>query len=204
VPLVEPPPPPIILASTSPIRRALMDGAGIAYVAVSPGVDEEAAKDAMRAESISPRDQADKLAELKAVRVSAKRPGLVIGCDQILQCEGQAWDKASDLSEARERLMMLRGRVHTLECGAVIARDGVPIWRLLKTSRLVMRDFSDAFLDDYLANHGEAALYSVGCYQLEGAGAQLFERIDGDYFAILGLPLLEIMDFLRLHGALSK
>lgn len=200
----EPSRPAIILASTSPIRRALLEGAGIAFEAVSPGVDEDAAKDALRAEGASPRDQADKLAELKAIRVSAKRPGLVIGCDQILQCEGRAWDKPGNLDEARDRLRMLRGKVHTLECGAVIARDGMPVWRLLKTSRLVMREFSDQFLEDYLARHGQAAHYSVGCYQLEGAGAQLFERVDGDYFAILGLPLLEIMAFLRLHGALPS
>lgn len=195
--------PPVILASTSAIRRQVLTGAGVPFEAVSPGVDEEAAKVSLRAAGAGPRDQADALAELKALRVSAKRPGLVIGCDQILQCDGRAWDKADTLEEARERLRALRGRAHTLECAAVIARDGVPIWRLLKTSRLMMRDFSDAFLDDYLARHGEAALSAVGCYQLEGAGAQLFERIDGDYFAILGLPLLEILAFLRLHGALD-
>jgi septum formation protein len=194
--------PPVILASTSAIRRQVLSAAGVVFEAVSPGVDEDAAKEALRAEGASPRDQADKIAELKAVKISARRPGLVIGCDQILQCDGRAWDKAETIDEARERLRHLRGRAHTLECGAVIARDGVPVWRLLKTSRLVMRPFSDAFLEDYLAAHGAEALGSVGSYQLEGAGAQLFERVDGDYFAILGLPLLEIMAYLRLHGAL--
>lgn len=195
---------PFILASTSAIRRAVLTSAGIPFEAVAPGVDEEAAKEALRAEGASPRDQADRLSELKALKVSARRPGLVLGCDQILACDGEAFDKAATLDEARQRLRALRGRMHTLECGAVIARDGAPIWRVVRTSRLWMRDFSDAFLDAYLDQWGEAALSSVGCYQLEGAGAQLFSRIEGDYFAILGLPLLDVMDVLRLHGILPR
>jgi septum formation protein len=193
----------IILASTSAIRRTLLTNAGIAYEAVSPGVDEDAAKDALRAAGASPRDQADKIAEMKAVRVSARRPGFVIGCDEVLGFEGEAYDKVATLEEARARLMLWRGKTHTLECAAVIARDGVPIWRLVKTSRMTMRSYSEAFLDRYLADHGSEALSSVGVYQLEGAGITLFERIEGDYFAILGLPLLEVLAFLRLHGAVA-
>lgn len=196
-------PVPIILASTSPIRRQLLTGAGISHDAVSPGVDEDAAKEGLRAAGASPRDQADALAELKALRISAKRPGFVIGCDQMMAFEGKALDKCSSLEEARERLRALRGRVHTLEGAAVIARDGVVLWRVVRTSRLTMRDFSDAFLDRYLEDHGQAALYSVGCYQLEGAGIQLFSAVEGDYFSILGLPLLDVLDFLRLHGAVE-
>jgi septum formation protein len=192
----------LTLASTSQIRRLILDQAHIAYEAVSPGVDEEAIKISLRAEGASPRAQADKLAELKAVRVSAKRTGLVLGCDQILALGDKAFDKADTIEEARARLLALRGETHRLECAAVIARDGVPIWRLVNTPKLTMRDFSESFLDDYLARWGTQALSSVGCYQLEGAGAQLFSRIEGDYFSILGLPLLEVMDFLRLHKEL--
>jgi septum formation protein len=112
-------------------------------------------------------------------------------------------DKCATLDEARQRLRALRGKTHTLEGAAVIARDGVVLWRIVRTSKLTMRDFSDAFLDDYLDRYGGAALYSVGCYQLEGAGVQLFSSIEGDYFSILGLPLLDILDFLRLHGAVA-
>lgn len=195
--------PPVILASTSAIRRTLLTQAGIVYEAVSPGVDEDAAKVALRAAGAGPREQADAIAEMKALKVSARRPGLVIGCDQVLGFEGEAWDKSASLEEARERLLLWRGKTHTLECAAVVARDGVPIWRQLKTSRMTMRHFSEAFLDDYLARYGQEALSSVGVYQLEGAGVQLFERIEGDYFAILGLPLLELLAFLRLHGAVA-
>jgi septum formation protein len=192
------------LASTSQIRRHLLQSAGIAFDAVSPGVDEDAVKAALRAQGASPRTQADKLAEMKAVRVSAKRGGLVLGCDQILALGELSFDKAETLDEARDRLLALRGKTHRLECAAVIAKDGVPIWRLVKTPQLKMRNFSDQFLDDYLNTSGEQALSSVGCYQLEGAGAQLFESIDGDYFSILGLPLLEVMAFLRLHDQLAQ
>ena len=191
------------LASTSAIRRQLLTNVGLTFDAVGAQVDEDAIKDAMRAEGASPRAQADKLAEAKAVRVSQKRGGLVLGCDQILAFKGVSFDKSNSLNEASERLKQLRGETHSLECAVVIARDGVPIWRLVKTSHLTMRQFSDAFLADYLAHHGHEALSSVGCYQFEGPGAQLFDRIDGDYFAILGLPLLEVLAFLRLHGEAS-
>lgn len=194
---------PIVLASMSAARRALLAGAGIAHRAVSPCVDEEAAKAAFRAEGASPRDQADWLAELKAVRASQKHRGFVIGADQMLTCEGAVFDKAADLAEARERLAYLRGREHQLLCAVVIAREGAVLWRSLEVARLTMRPFSDAFLDAYLADHGEAALASVGCYQLEGGGVQLFSRIEGDYFAILGLPLLPVLAQLRTFGALA-
>jgi septum formation protein len=193
----------LILASTSAIRRQLLTQAGIRFEAIGAGVDEEAVKLAMRAEGASPRQQADKLAELKACKVSQKHKGFVLGCDQILALDHQSFDKADTLEEAHARLSLLRGKTHTLECAAVIAKDGQPIWRLVKSSKLSMRSFSDAFLKGYLKQHGEQALSSVGCYQFEGAGAQLFSHVDGDYFSILGLPLLEIMDFLRQHGELE-
>ena len=192
----------VVLASTSASRAAVLRAAGVAFEAVAPGVDEDTAKAALIGEGAGPREVADALAELKALRVSARRDGLVIGADQTLDLDGVLFDKAADLAEARERLQAMRGRMHRLHAGVVVARDGQPIWREVQTSSLWMRPFSDAFLDDYLEREGEAALSSVGCYRLEGLGAQLFSRIDGDYFAILGLPLLGLLDLLRLHGAL--
>ena len=190
----------LTLASTSAIRRHLLTQAGISFEAIGAGVDEDAVKDAMRAEGASPRNQADKLAELKALKVSQRRPGFVLGCDQILSFEGHSFDKAETLDEAFERLSQLRGKTHSLECAAVIAKDGQPVWRLVTSPELTMRAFSDDFLRSYLNSYGQEALSSVGCYQFEGPGAQLFERVEGDFFSILGLPLLEVLAFLRLHG----
>ncbi len=190
----------LTLASTSAIRRHLLTQAGISFEAIGSGVDEDAVKDAMRAEGASPRNQADKLAELKALKVSQKRPGFVLGCDQILSFEGHSFDKAETLDDAFVRLSQLRGKTHSLECAAVIAKDGQPVWRLVTSPKLTMRSFSDDFLRSYLDAYGREALSSVGCYQFEGPGAQLFERVDGDFFSILGLPLLEVLAFLRLHG----
>jgi septum formation protein len=190
----------LTLASTSSIRRHLLTQAGVSFEAIASGVDEDAVKQAMRAEGASPRNQADKLAELKAFKVSQKHPGFVLGCDQILSFEGHSFDKAETLDEAYERLSQLRGKTHSLECAAVIAKDGQAVWRLVTSPKLTMRSFSDEFLRAYLRSYGQEALSSVGCYQFEGPGAQLFERVEGDFFSILGLPLLEVLAFLRLHG----
>lgn len=190
----------LTLASTSSIRRHLLTQAGIRFEAVGSGVDEDAVKNAMRAQGASPRDQADKLAELKALKVSQRRPGFVLGCDQILSFEGHSFDKAETLDEAFDRLTQLRGKTHSLECATVIANDGQAVWRLVTSPKLTMRNFSDDFLRSYLDAYGAEALSSVGCYQFEGPGAQLFERVEGDFFSILGLPLLEVLAFLRLHG----
>jgi septum formation protein len=193
----------IVLASKSAARRAVLDGAGVAYEAITAGVDEDAVKAGMLAEGANAREIADALAELKAIKVSRSHPGFVVGADQTLELEGELYDKAETVAEARARLQVLRGKPHKLHSAVVVAKDGAPIWREVVTATLTMRDFSDAFLDEYLADEGEAALGSVGCYRLEGRGVQLFSRIDGDYFTILGLPLMGLLDLLRRHGELS-
>ncbi len=192
----------VVLASTSASRKAVLTGAGVTFTARSPGVDEDAAKASLLAEGAGPREVADALAELKAVRVSARAEGLVIGADQTLDLDGALFDKAASLGEARERLKALRGRPHKLHAGVVVAKDGAPIWREVQTATLWMRPFTDDFLEDYLTREGEALLGSVGCYRLEGLGAQLFSRIEGDYFAILGMPLMGLLDLLRRYEAL--
>jgi septum formation protein len=194
---------PVVLASKSPTRRELLTRAGVAFEAVSPGVDEEAMKGGLLAEGASPRDIADALAELKAVRASGRRDGLVIGSDSTLELEGRLFDKAPTLDQARAHLLAFRGKVHQLHSAVVVARDGAPIWREVKTARLWVRNFSDDFLDAYLAAEGEYILGSVGCYRVEGLGLQLFDRIEGDYFTVLGMPMVGLLGFLRLHGALQ-
>ncbi|PZQ65482.1 MAG: septum formation protein Maf [Phenylobacterium zucineum] len=194
----------VILASKSAARRAVLDGAAVPYEVLVAGVDEDAVKTGLLAEGATPRDIADALAELKALRVSRGRTGFVIGADQTLDLDGQLYDKAEDIDAARERLKILRGKTHKLHSAVVVARDGAPIWREVVTARLTMRDFSDAFLDEYLRTEGPQSLGSVGCYRLEGPGAQLFSRIEGDYFAILGLPLMGLLDLLRRHGELPE
>ncbi|NBB17412.1 septum formation protein Maf [Caulobacter sp. SLTY] len=194
---------PVILASTSAARRALFTAAGVAHEAMSPGVDEDAAKASLLADNATPREVADALAELKAVRVSAKRPGaLVIGADQVLDFKGRLFDKAKSMAEARERLRLMRGESHQLHSAVVVALDGAPIWREVPSARLTMRPFTDDFLDAWLERQGEGLLSSVACYKLEDEGVQLFSRIEGDYFTILGLPMIGLLDLLRRHGAL--
>jgi septum formation protein len=195
--------PDITLASQSAVRARLLEAAGVVFDRQSPGLDEAAVKRSLLADGVGPRDIADALAEGKAVKVSRRRGGLVIGADQTLDLDGALYDKAENLPEARERLTLLRGKTHKLHSAVVIARDGVAIWRTLSSPTLTMRPFSDAFLDDYLARNGKAVLSSVGGYQFEGEGAQLFSHMEGDYFAVLGLPLLAVLDYLRLQGALQ-
>jgi septum formation protein len=193
----------IVLASTSAVRRTLLSAAGLSFTAISPGVDEDEVKTRMLAKGEGPKAVAQALADIKAERVSREMDGLVIGADQTLDLDGALFDKVPDIAAARERLVMLRGREHLLHAGAAVAQAGTVVWRRTVTSRLTMRGFSDAYLDDYLTRNAEAALSSVGCYHLEGEGAQLFDKVEGDYFSILGLPLLDLLAFLRDGGALE-
>ena len=196
---------PVVLASSSGARRRLLEAAGIA-VAVDPAaIDEAAIKAAFRRADSSAERCAGALAEAKAVAVGRRHADvLVIGADQTLDCDGTWLDKPRDAAEARRQLAFLGGRTHVLHSAVAVIRDGIVLWQLVERARLVMRRFSDAFLDGYIAAMGERVGEMVGGYALEGLGAQLFERIEGDYFTILGLPLLPLLEFLRRQGALAS
>lgn len=195
----------LVLASASPTRAKLLWDAGIDLESVAPGVDEDAVKRSLRLESAPGAHVALTLAELKALRVSQRRPdALVVGADQTLVCDGVHFDKPPDLAHARAQLQALRGKRHELVSAAVAARGGTPIWRETQRAQLTMRPFTDAFLDRYLAAASEDVLGSVGAYRVEGLGAQLFSRIDGDLYTVLGFPLLPFMDFLRDQGILAR
>lgn len=195
---------PLILASGSITRARMLEAAGVPFEIMPAAVDEEMAKASLAAEGLKAGGIADGLAELKAIRRSISRPGvLVLGADQVLEFEGACISKSTNLAEAEAVLCRLRGKRHRLISAAVLARDGQALWRSAQTATLQMRNFSDAFLAAYLQKESTAVLASVGCYRLEGSGAQLFSSIEGDYFAILGLPLMPILDALRQHGVLQ-
>ena len=192
----------IILASGSAIRRQIMTDAGIDFEVITKPVDEAAIKDSMLAESARLRDIADALAEAKSMRVSRIHEGLVIGADQIMVMNDQLFDKPNDIEEARERLKLMRGKTHYLMGAVVICENGAPVWRHMAKTKLTMREFSDEFLENYLEAEGDLVTKSVGAYRFEGLGAQLFSHVEGDFFSILGLSLLPVMDYLRIRGAI--
>jgi septum formation protein len=197
-------PPELVLASASPIRARLLQAAGLKPSIEPAELDEAPLKAAFKTAGRDAGDCAIALAEAKAKRVAARMPGaLVLGADQLLVCDGEWFDKPADRTAARAQLLALRGKRHVLSTAAALVRNGAAIWHALEEPALTMRRFSDAFLDDYLAAAGDAALGSVGGYQLEGRGVQLMAGIEGDHFAILGLPLLPLLDFLRDSGMLA-
>lgn len=197
--------PDVILASASPARRDVLTGAGVPFSIDPATIDEAAMKSAMAQEGASAQEVAVGLAHMKALRVSRRHgEAMVIGADQILEVEGRWFDKPADLDEARQTLLALRGRVHALATAACICRGGTRIWHYVETPKLTMRTFSDDCLEWYLKHSGDDILSSVGAYRLEGTGIQLFDRIEGSYFTILGLPLLALLDFLRANGVVRS
>ncbi|KAJ57246.1 septum formation protein Maf [Actibacterium mucosum KCTC 23349] len=195
----------VILASASEIRAQLLRNAGVDFDVIPARVDEDAIKAALDAEGARPRDVADTLAEFKARKLSEKNPGaIVMGCDQVLKLKGAVLSKAENPDQAREQLRALRGERHSLLSAVVSYRDGEPLWRFVGEARLTMHDFSDAFLENYLSRNWDSVRYSVGCYKLEEEGVRLFQRVEGDYFTILGLPLLEVLAHLSAQGVLQE
>jgi septum formation protein len=202
--------PVLVLASSSATRQMLLQRAGLAFEALPAAVDEAALKEACQAEKIPAEDAAIILAEAKAERIARRVPdALVIGGDQLLVCKmedgTERWfDKPADMAAARTQLLALRGKTHRLVTATVAWRNGARIWQDVTTPRLTMRDFSETFLDAYLAAEGEALLGSVGAYRLEALGVQLFSRVEGEHSAILGLPLIPLLGFLRGHGVVER
>ena len=191
----------VVLASQAAVRAAMLRAAGLTFTVQPARVDEGAVKEAMRAEDPKGHGTARARAALKARRVSAGVPGaFVIGADQLLVCGGEWFDKPVDVADARGQLRRLRGRRHTLVTAVSVVRDGAEIWGDLAFPALTMRPFSDAFLERYLERAGDGILACVGGYEAEGLGAQLLAEIEGDWFAVLGLPLLPLLAFLREHG----
>lgn len=195
--------PRLVLASASTARRALLNAASVTFDAIPAAIDEAAVKQACRAEALDAGETALVLARLKAERVAARHAdALVIGCDQLLVCNGAWFDKPGSVNDAADQLRILRNQTHTLETAMVCLLGGVAVWHHLARPRLTMRNFSDAFLQAYLSQEGDAVLSSVGAYRLEGIGVHLFDRIEGEHSAILGLPLLPLLGFLRQHTVL--
>lgn len=195
----------LILASKSRSRIMLMTNAGLNFEAVPADIDERAVEEPLLKSGLGPEDIAAVLAEAKALDVSEHHPqALVIGSDQTLGLDDERFNKPETIEDARRQLLKMRGRIHTLNSAIACAIGGETIWRHLSVAHLTMRDFSPEFAGRYIAEVGDDVLTSVGAYRLEGPGIQLFDKIDGDYFTILGLPLLPLLGFLRDQGAIDK
>lgn len=195
----------LILASASPARKAVLDNAGVTFDVRPSRVDEDELKRSLKAQNMPAKNIAEALAEAKALKISRMVPeALVLGGDQILVCNDVMFDKPMDMDHAAAHLRALSGKWHSLETALVLAEGGQSIWRHLSAAKLKMRQLSDSFIADYLNQIGPAALTSVGAYQLEGLGAQLFEKIEGDFFTILGLPVLPVLQQLRLRAMVAS
>lgn len=196
----------LVLASRSQARSDMLEAAGVAFESLSPNVDEETLKEGLKAEGITARNLADALAEAKAVRLSSRTGGAwVLGADQVLALDdGTMLDKPVDAEDAKEHLRLMSGRKHKLFSAAVIAEQGKPIWRHVDIATLSMRELSDAFIDGYVESEWEKIRHCVGCYEIEGKGAQLFSAITGSHFTIMGMPLLHLLDFLRVRGVMPS
>lgn len=195
----------LILASTSAIRLQLLRAAGLTVTAHSARIDEDSIRHSLDAEAATPRDIADALAEMKAAKLSARMPeALILGCDQVLDHKGTVFAKPQTPEDARRQLQTLRGHTHALLSAAVLYDGGKPIWRHVGQARLTMRAFSDDYLDSYLGRNWPEISQSVGAYMLESEGVRLFDRIDGDYFTILGLPLLPLLSYLSTRGFIAS
>ena len=196
---------PLILASGSSIRAKMLQQANVPFTTTMPRVDEENVKRALIAEEAPPRDIADALAELKARKVCDKNPGaLVLGCDQVLDFQGQILSKPKSKEEAIRQLSAMRANRHMLLSAAVIYKDGQPLWRHVGVVRLRMHDVSDGYLKDYVSRNWESIRHSVGGYKLEEEGVRLFSTIEGNYFNVLGMPLMELLNYLALQGVIAK
>ncbi|CAB4325484.1 maf-like protein [Brucella sp. 191011898] len=188
----------LVLASKSPFRSALLKNAGIEFSTASADIDERAVEAPLYESGATPEDVAQILAEAKAIDVSEKNPGaVVIGCDQTLSLGDEIFHKPHDMEAARRQLLKFSGKTHQLNSAVVLARDGKTLWRHVSIAHMTMRDLDAGFIGRYLGRVGDIALSSVGAYQVEGPGIQLFEKIDGDYFTIVGLPLLPLLAELR-------
>lgn len=194
----------LILASASTARGTLLARAGVPHEALPARIDEEALRAGLQAEGAAPRDVADALAEAKARKLSGKHPeAMVIGCDQVLDLDGDILAKAATVEQAAAQLRRLSGKTHELLSAAVICEAGKPVWRHVGRVRMTMRPLSDTYLAAYLARNWEHARDSVGVYKLEEEGVRLFTRVDGEYYTVLGLPLLELLAYLTLRGVIE-
>ena len=196
----------LILASKSASRRAMLDAAGVPYEAIAANVDEDSVKLAMRGDNVAPRNLADALAELKALKVSqAHADALVLGSDSLVALEdGTTLDKPESREQAAGHLRLMSGKRHDLVSAAVIAENGRPVWRVVDRAKMIVRPLSEGFIQEYLDAEWPTVSGCVGCYRIEGPGAQLFRRIEGSQFTVLGMPLLPVLDYLRTRGVLAS
>ena len=192
----------IILASGSPIRKQILEDSGVMFEVVVKSIDEASIKSSMIQEGANNLSIVSALAELKSIKVSSETPGLVIGADQIMVFDGAIYDKPKTIEEVRERLITIRNKTHYLMGSVVVSEGGVSVWRHSSKVELRVRNFTDKFIENYIDQEGDALLQTVGAYRFEKRGSQLFSSVKGDFFSVLGLPLLPLLDYLRTRNAI--